>query len=93
VVGSNWSLDETYVNVKGCWKYPYLVVDKAGATADFPLTAKRDRKAALRFLREAINQHGAPENIAILRSDAEPPTRLPAGDEQFDAPGAFAASE
>ena len=54
-------MDETYVKVKGRWKYLYRAVDKAGATVDFLLTAKRDRKAALRFLRKAIGQHGVPE--------------------------------
>jgi transposase-like protein len=43
-------MDETYVRIKGAWKYLYRAVDKAGATVDFLLTAKRDRKAALRFL-------------------------------------------
>jgi hypothetical protein len=52
-VGSSWRLDETYVKVKGAWKYLYRAVDKAGATVDFLMTAKRDRKAALRFLRKA----------------------------------------
>jgi transposase-like protein len=55
-VCSSWRLDETYVKVKGSWKYLYRAVDKAGATVDFLLTAKRDRKAALRFLRKAIGQ-------------------------------------
>jgi len=45
-VGSSWRMDETYVRVKGTWKYLYRAVDKAGATVDFLLTAKRDRKAA-----------------------------------------------
>ena len=31
-VGSSWRLDETYVKVKGAWKYLYRAVDKAGAT-------------------------------------------------------------
>ena len=69
-VGSSWRLDETYVKVKGRWKYLYRAVDKAGATVDFLLTAKRDRKAALRFLRKAIGQHGAPEKITIDKSGA-----------------------
>ena len=69
-VGPSWRLDETYVKVKGCWKYLYRAVDKAGATVDFLLTAKRDCKAALRFLRKAIGQHGAPEKITIDKSGA-----------------------
>jgi transposase-like protein len=69
-VGASWRLDETYVKVKGSWKYLYRAVDKAGATVDFLLTAKRDRKAALRFLRKAIGQHDMPEKITIDKSGA-----------------------
>jgi transposase-like protein len=70
-VGSSWRLDETYVKVRGCWKYLYRAVDKAGATVDFLLTAKRDCKAALRFLRKAIGQHGEPKKITIDKSGAD----------------------
>ena len=69
-VGSSWRMDETYVRIKGVWKYLYRAVDKAGATVDFLLTAKRDRKAALRFLRKAIGQNGTPEKITIDKSGA-----------------------
>jgi putative transposase len=40
-VGSSWRMDETYVKLKGAWKYLYRAVDKTGATVDFPLTARR----------------------------------------------------
>jgi putative transposase len=69
-VGSSWRMDETYVRIKGAWKYLYRAVDKAGATVDFLLTAKRDRKAALRFLRKAIEQNGRPKKITIDKSGA-----------------------
>jgi putative transposase len=69
-VGSSWRMDETYVRVKGGWKYLYRAVDKAGATVDFLPTAKWDRKAALRFLRNAIKGNGAPEKITIDKSGA-----------------------
>jgi putative transposase len=69
-VGSSWRMDETYVKVKGSWKYLYRAVDKAGATVDFLLTAKRDRKAALRFLRKAAGQNGAFDKITIDKSGA-----------------------
>ena len=59
-----------YVKVKGSWKYLYRAVDKTGATVDFLLTAKRDPKAALRFLRKAIGHHGVPEKITIDKSGA-----------------------
>jgi putative transposase len=48
----------------------YRAVDKTGATVDFLLTASRDRKAALRFLRKAIGHHNAPEKITIDKSCA-----------------------
>ncbi len=69
-VGSSWRLDETYVRVRGSWKYLYRAVDKAATTVDFLLTAKRDRKAALCFLRRAISQNGAPEKITIDKTGA-----------------------
>jgi putative transposase len=58
------------VRVRGSWKYLYRAVDKTGATADFLLTAKRDRKAALRFLRKATEWNGTPERITIDKSGA-----------------------
>jgi hypothetical protein len=69
-VGSSWRLDETYVRVKGAWKYLYRAVDKAGATVDFLLTVKRDRKAALCFLRKATGRHGVLEKITIDKCGA-----------------------
>jgi putative transposase len=69
-VGTSWRLDETYIRVKGQWKYLYRAVDKAGYTVDFRLTAKRDRKAASRFLRKAIDQCGTPQKITIDKSGA-----------------------
>ena len=69
-VGTSWRLDETYISVKGQWKYLYRAVDKAGHTVDFLLTAKRDRKAASCFLRKAIDQCGTPEKITIDKSRA-----------------------
>jgi putative transposase len=69
-VGSSWRLDETYVKVKGVWKYLYRAVDKAGGTVDFLLTTKRDCKAALRFLRKAIRCNGTPIKITIDKSGA-----------------------
>jgi putative transposase len=68
--GGSWRLDETYVKVKGTWKYLYRAVDKAGATVDFLLTARRARKAALRFLRKAIDRQSVPEKITIDKSVA-----------------------
>ena len=63
-------MDETYVKVKGQWRYLYRAVDKHGQTIDFLLTEHRDAKAALRFLKKAIRRNGLPETITIDGSDA-----------------------
>ena len=63
-------MDETYIKVKGQCKYLYRAVDKEGQTVDFLLTAKRDKKGALRFLREAIGANGLPEKVNIDKSGA-----------------------
>ena len=74
-VGLSWRLDETYIKVAGGWKYYYRAVDKEGNTIDFLLTAKRDKRAALRFLRQAIRNNCTPVKINIDKS-AQTPRRL-----------------
>ncbi len=69
-VGNSWRMDETYIKVKGQWKYLYRAVDKHGHTIDFLLTAHRDKKAALRFFKKAALQHGLPGKITIDKSGA-----------------------
>ena len=68
--GLRWRLDETYIKIKGDWKYLYRAVDKQGKTIDFLLTAKRDTKAARRFLDKAVGAGGKPSLINIDKSGA-----------------------
>jgi putative transposase len=68
--GNRWRLDETNIKIKGEWKYLYRAVDKQGNTIDFLLTAKRDTKAARRFLDKAIGSSGKPSLINIDKSGA-----------------------
>ena len=56
--------------IKGQWKYLYRAVDRDGQMIDFLLTAHRDKKAALRFLKKAMRQHGLPDKITIDKSGA-----------------------
>jgi putative transposase len=66
----SWRMDETYIKVKGEWRYLYRAVDKQGQTIDFLLTEQRDEQAAKRFLTKAIRRHGVPEKITIDGSAA-----------------------
>jgi transposase-like protein len=43
----SWRVDETYIEVKGEWKYLYRAVDSEGNTLEFMLSAKRDARAFL----------------------------------------------
>jgi putative transposase len=69
-VGGSWRMDETYIKVKGVWKYLYRAVDKQGKSVDFLLTAKRDMAAAKRFFDKAMTANGAPDKVAMDKSGA-----------------------
>jgi putative transposase len=69
-VWRSWRMDETYIKVKGEWRYLYRAVDKYGQTIDFLLTEQRDERAAMCFLIKAIRRHGVPEKITIDGSEA-----------------------
>ena len=63
-------MDETYIKVKGVWKYLYRAVVKQGKTVDFLLTAKRDKAAAMRFFDKAMQANGVPEKVTIDKNGA-----------------------
>ena len=75
MTNDSWRVDETYIKVKGEWKYLYRAVDSAGKTLDFLLTAKRDTKAAKRFLAKALGaEHTvSPRVINVDKSTVYPP--------------------
>ena len=69
-VGRSWRMDETYVRIRGQWKYQYWAVDRDGDTVDFLLRAKRDRAPSRAFFERAIDLHDVPEKITIDKSGA-----------------------
>ena len=70
----SWRVDETYIKVKGEWKYLYRAVDSDGNTINFMLSAKRNRKAAKRFLKKALgSKHNQiPRAITVDKNPAYP---------------------
>jgi transposase-like protein len=83
----SWRLDETYVRVKGKWRYLYRAVDSTGATLDFLLSAKQDAAAAQRFLGKALGgaNHSAPR---VINTDGH--ASYPVAVAQLKAEGALA---
>ena len=69
-VSASWRMDETYMKVKGAWKYLYRAVDKEEKTVNFLLPAKRDKAAAMRFFNKAMKASGVPEKVTMDKSGA-----------------------
>jgi transposase-like protein len=69
-VGKSRRMDETYIRVRGEWRYLYRAVDKEGHTIDFLLRAHRDKIAARRYFEKSIAQNGVPETVTIDKSGA-----------------------
>jgi transposase-like protein len=69
---SSWRVDETYIKVKGKWRYLYRAVDKNGTTIDFFLSHKRDSKSAKRFFKQALRKLKDYERPSIINTDKNP---------------------
>ncbi len=69
-VGGSWHMDQTYIKVKGVWKYLCRAVDMDGKTVDSLPTAKRDMAAAKRLLDKAMEANGDPDKVAVDKSGA-----------------------
>lgn len=61
-------MDETYINVKGAWKYLNQAVDKERKTVDFLLTARHAAAAARRFFDKAMRYDAAAEKVTMDKS-------------------------
>ena len=70
--GDRWFVDETYVKVRGRWRYLYRAVDQFGQVIDVLLSPKRDTKAARRFFLRALAGATAPAGVSTDRAAAYP---------------------
>ncbi|MEK4614197.1 IS6 family transposase [Bacillus sp. FSL K6-0067] len=64
-----WHLDETYIKVKGEWRYLYRAIDTEGHTLDIQLRKKRNHQAAYMFMKRLVKAFGEP---TILTTDKAP---------------------
>ena len=55
-----WHLDEVFVKVNGKRYYLWRAVDHEGEVLESFVTKRRDKRAALKFLKKAMRRHGGP---------------------------------
>tara|TARA_R100001244_G_scaffold86820_10_gene66499 strand:- start:37648 stop:38355 length:708 start_codon:yes stop_codon:yes gene_type:complete len=65
-----WHLDEVFVKINGETHYLWRAVDHEGEILESYVTKKRDKSAALAFMKRALKRHGKAESIVTdgLRS-------------------------
>lgn len=69
---SSWRVDETYVKVRGQWKYLYRAIDKCGRTIDFYLSHTRSAATAKQFLCKAIKGQKQWDKPDKINTDKNP---------------------
>ena len=67
-----WHLDEVFVRINGETHYLWRAVDHEGEVLESFVTKRRDRKAALKFVRKAMKRFGRPEVIVTDRLRSYP---------------------
>ncbi|HFP6573068.1 TPA: IS6 family transposase [Enterococcus faecalis] len=67
-VGDSWRMDETYIKVKGQWRYLYRTIDSSGLTLDIWLRKNRDSQTAYAFFKRLIKQFGEPRVIVTHKA-------------------------
>ncbi|PRY22281.1 putative transposase [Aliiruegeria haliotis] len=65
-----WHLDEVFVKINGKRYYLWRAVDHEGEVLESFVTKRRNKKAALKFLKKTMRRYGRPETIDtdLLRS-------------------------
>ena len=67
-----WHLDEMYVKLNGEMVCLWRAVDHEGEILESYVTKKRDKAAALAFMKKALKRHGQPEIIVTDRLRSYP---------------------
>ena len=62
-----WHLDEVFVKISGETHYLWRAVDQEGEVLEVFATKRRDRAAALKFLKRAMKRYGRPRTVVTDR--------------------------
>ena len=62
-----WHLDEVFVRINGEIHYLWRAVDQEGEVLESYVTKKRDRMAAIRFLKKTMKRYGRPVVVVMDR--------------------------
>jgi putative transposase len=62
-----WHLDEVFVRINGEIHYLWRAVDHEGEVLEIFATKRRDRNAALKFLKRAMKRYGSPKAVVTGR--------------------------
>ena len=62
-----WHLDEVFVKINGEMHYLWRAVDHEGEVLESFVTKRRDKAAALKFIKKAMKRHGTPRTIVTDR--------------------------
>ena len=66
-----WHLDEVFVKINGQTHYLWRAVDHEGEVLETYVTKRRDRKGALKFLKNLMKRYGRP-HLCQRRSKSAP---------------------
>ena len=62
-----WHLDEVFVRINGETHYPWRAVDHEGEVLEVFATKRRDRTAALKFLKRTMKRYGRTQSMVTDR--------------------------
>ena len=62
-----WHLDEVFIRINGETHYLWRALDHEGEVLEVFATKRRDRRAALKFLKRAMKRYGGPRAIVTDR--------------------------
>ncbi len=62
-----WNVDEVFVKVNGKRHYLWRAVDHEGEVLEAIVTKRRNKQAALKFLRKLMKRYGKAENVVTDR--------------------------